>query len=119
MGTFLIPFLCQEKIYDAAVLDPIPAHVKRIQRYNIFRIIVPDAVVYPKFTLDGLLRCQQIRNLHIQLFTLFIANEIDLLIPNPAYGNVIAPAQQLQTDDISKISWISRILPPKTASRIP
>ena len=32
----LIPFLCQQKIADIAVLDPVSAHVELIQRDNIF-----------------------------------------------------------------------------------
>ena len=34
--SILIPFLCQQKIADIAVLDPVSAHVELIQRDNIF-----------------------------------------------------------------------------------
>ena len=89
----LNPFLCQQKIADVAVLDPVSAHVELIQRDNIFRVVIADVVIRAELTPDGLIGGQQIGNLNIQLLSASVAYKIDLLVSGSADCNFIVPAQ--------------------------
>ena len=53
-----LPFLCQQKIADVAVLDPVSVPVELIQRDNIFRVVIADIVIRTELTLNGLIGCQ-------------------------------------------------------------
>ena len=64
------------------MLDAIAAHIEFVQGDHILGEVVPDAVVDPKFPVDG--------------FT----DKVDLLVPGLADGNGIAPAKKLQIDDV-------------------
>jgi hypothetical protein len=54
------------------VLNTVPAHVKLIERDNILREVIPDAVIRAELTLDRFIGCQEIylseiyRHLHKQ-----------------------------------------------------
>ena len=94
-----LPFLCQQKIADVAVLDPVSAHVELIQRDNIFRVVITDVIICSKLTLDGFIGCQQIGNLNIQFFPAFVAYKVNFLVSGFAYCNFIVPAQKFQIKD--------------------
>lgn len=84
------------------MLDSVPTHIKGIQRNHIFGEVVPDAVICPKLSRHGLLRSEQIRNLHVELFSPLVAHKVDLLVPCSSHGDGIASAQQFQIHDILK-----------------
>ena len=95
-----IPRIHQQEVPDIAVLDPVPTAVDLFHRNDILGEIIPDAIESTKFTLHGVFRGQQISHLHIQLLILFAANKIYLFVARFAYGHLIAPAQQLQIDNV-------------------
>ena len=82
------------------MLDAITAHVKLIHGNNILGEVVPDGIICAKLPDDGFFRSQEIGDLNIQLFSALIAYKVDLLFSNPANCDLIAPAQQLQIDDV-------------------
>ena len=95
-----VPFLSQEEIADIPVLDPVSAHIELIERNNVLREVVADAVIRTKLTVDRFFRCQQISDLNIQLFAALVAYKINFLIACSADSHFIAPAQQFQIHDI-------------------
>lgn len=82
------------------MFDPISAHIELIERNNVFREVVADAVIRTKLTADRFFRCQQISDLNIQLFAALVAYKINFLIACSADSHFIAPAQQLKIDDV-------------------
>ena len=82
------------------MFDPVPAHVELVQGDHILGEIVPDAVVDPEFPVDGLRGGQQVGDLDIELLAPLFADEVDLLVPGLAHGDIVAPAQQLQIHDV-------------------
>ena len=47
-----------QKVPEISVLYSIPAHIKFIQRYDIFREMIPYHLIDAKFSLNCILRCQ-------------------------------------------------------------
>ena len=82
------------------MLNPISAHIEFIERNNVLREVVADAVIRTKLVVDRFFRCQQISDLNIQLFAALVAYKINFLIARSANGHFIAPAQQFQIHDI-------------------
>ena len=72
------------------MLDPIPAHVKLVQRNNILREVVADGIISPKLPGNGFLRCKEVRYLNIQLLSALITHEVDLLVSGSANGHFVA-----------------------------
>ena len=95
-----LPFLCQQKIADVAVLDPVSVPVELIQRDNIFRVVITDVVIRTELTLNGLIGCQQIGNLNIQFFSTLVTYKVDRLVSGSADCHFVVPAQQLQIHDV-------------------
>ena len=95
-----LPFLCQQKIADVAVLDPVSVPVELIQRDNIFRVVIADIVIRTELTLNGLIGCQQIGNLNIQFFSTLVTYKVDRLVSGSADCHFVVPAQQLQIHDV-------------------
>ena len=91
-----VPFLSQEKIADISVLDPVSAHIELIERNNVLREVIADAVIRTKLTVDRFVGGEQIAHLNIQLFAALVAYKINFLIARSANGHFIAPAQQFQ-----------------------
>ena len=94
------PLRHQEELPDISVFDSVPAHVELVQGDHILGEIVPDAVVDPELPVDGLRGGQQVGDLDIELLAPLFADEVDLLVPGLAHGDGVAPAQQLQIDDV-------------------
>ena len=88
-----VPFLSQEKIADISVLDPVSAHIELIERNNVLREVIADAVIRTKLTVDRFVGGEQIAHLNIQLFAALVAYKINFLIARSANGHFIAPAQ--------------------------
>ena len=82
------------------MLDAVPAHIELVQGDHIFGEVVPDAVVDPELPVDGLRGGQQVGDLDIELLSPLFADEVDLLVPGLAHGDIVAPAQQLQIHDV-------------------
>jgi len=82
------------------VFDPVSAHIELIERNNVLREVVADAVIRTKLTVDGFFRCQQVSDLNIQLFAALVTYKINFLIARSADSHFIAPAQQFQIHDI-------------------
>ena len=82
------------------MLDPVSAHIELIERNNVFREVVTDAVICAKLAVDRFFRCQQISDLNIQLFAALVAYKINFLISRSADSHFITPAQQLKIDDV-------------------
>ena len=95
-----LPFLCQQKIADVAVLDPVSVPVELIQRDNIFRVVIADIVIRAELTLNSLIGCQQIGNLNIQFFSTLVTYKVDLLVSGSPDCHFVVPAQQLQIHDV-------------------
>ena len=76
LGFDLVPFLSQEEIADIPVLDPVSAHIELIERNNVLREVVADAVIRAELTVDRFFRCQKISDLNIQFFAALIAYKI-------------------------------------------
>src|SRR5699024_4691660 len=74
-GIFSVPLVHQKEIADVPMLDPIPAHVKLVQRNNILREVVADGIISPKLPGNGFLRSKEVRYLNIQLLSAFITHE--------------------------------------------
>ena len=96
----LVPLRHQQKLPDIQMLDPIPAHVELVQGDYILGEVVPDGVVDPELPIDRLRGGQQVGDLDIELLVPLFADEVDLLVAGLADGNGVAPAQQLQIDDV-------------------
>ena len=94
------PFLSQEEITDIPVLDPISAHVELIKGNNVLGEVVADRVIRTKLTVDRFVGGEQIAHLNVQLFAALVAYKINFLIACSADSHFIAPAQQLQIDDV-------------------
>ena len=82
------------------MLDPVSAHIELIERNNVFREVVADAVIRTKLTVDRFFQCQQISDLNVQLFAALVAYKINFLIARSADSHFIASAQQFQIHDI-------------------
>ena len=82
------------------MLDPVTAEVKLIHRNHVFGEVVTNAVIHPKFPLDGFLGGQQVTHLNVQPFIPFSSNEVNLLLAGFAYRHGIAPAKQLHENDV-------------------
>ena len=82
------------------MLDAVPAHVEFVQGHHILGEVVPDGVVDPELPVDGLQGGQQVGDLDIELLPPLFTDEVDLLVPGLAHGDGVAPAQQLQIDDV-------------------
>jgi hypothetical protein len=80
----------------------ISAHIKLVERYDIFGKVILYAVIRAEFAFYGFFRGEQIRNLNIQLFIAFFADEIDLSLAGFANRDFVSSAQQLQKNDILK-----------------
>ena len=78
------------------MLDPVSAHIKLIERNNVFREVVTDAVICAELAVDRFFRCQQVSDLNIQLFAALVAYKINFLIARSANGHFIAPAQKFR-----------------------
>ena len=63
----LVPLRYQEELLDIPVLDAVAAHAELVQGDLIFGEVVPDAVVVPKFPVEGLRGGKQIGDLVIEL----------------------------------------------------
>ena len=94
LGFDLVPFLSQEELTDIPVLDPVSAHVELIERNNVLREVIADAVIRAELTVDRFFRCQKISDLNIQFFAALIAYKINFLIACSADSHFITPAQQ-------------------------
>ena len=70
------------------MLNPISAHIEFIERNNVLREVVADAVIRTKLAVDRFFRCQQISDLNIQLFAALVAYKINFLISVIANLNV-------------------------------
>lgn len=84
------------------MFDPVPAHIKLIQRDHILREVIPDAVIRSKLTGNRIFGCKQIGNLNIQLFSALIANKVNLPVPGSADRDLIASAKQFQINNVLK-----------------
>ena len=82
------------------MLDPILAHVELIKGNNVLGEVVSNVIICAKFTVERFFRCQQIRDLNIQLFAALVAYKVDFLVACSAGSHFIAPAQQFQIHDI-------------------
>ena len=82
------------------MLDPIPAHVELVQGHHVLGEIIPDGLVDPELPVNRLRGGQQVGDLDIELLASLFADEVDLLVSGLAHGNGVAPAQQLQIDDV-------------------
>ena len=82
------------------MLDPVSAHVELIERNNVLREVVADAIIRDKLTADCFFRCQQVAHLDVQLFAALVTYKINFLIACSADSHFITPAQQLQIDDV-------------------
>ena len=82
------------------MFNPVSAHIELIERNHILWKIVTDVIIRTKFPVDRFLRCQQISDLNIQLFTALVAYKINFLIACFANRYFVATAQQFQIDDI-------------------
>ena len=82
------------------MFDPVSAHVELIEGNNVLREVVADAIIRAELAVDCFFRCQKISDLNIQLFAALVTYKINFLIARPADSHLIAPAQQLQIDDV-------------------
>ena len=78
------------------MFNPISAHIELIERNNVLWKVIADTVIRTKLTANRFFRCQQIRDLNIQLFAALVAYKIDFLVACSADSHLIAPAQQFQ-----------------------
>ena len=101
-GIFSVPLVHQKEIADVPMLDPIPAHVKLVERYDILREVVADGIISPKLPGNGFLRSKEVRYLNIQLLSAFITHEVDLLFSGSANSHFVASSQQFQIDNVLK-----------------
>ena len=95
-----VPLRLQQEFPDVQMLDAVPAHVELVQGDYILGEIIPDAVVDPELPVDSFRGGQQVGDLDIELLAPLFADEVDLLVPGLAHGDGVAPAQQLQIDDV-------------------
>ena len=58
------------------MLNSVLAHIKLVQRNDIFGEVIPNAVIGSKFAPDGFFGCEQIGDLDIQLLSAFFADKI-------------------------------------------
>ena len=84
------------------MLDPTPAHVKLVERYDILREVVTDGIISSKLPGNGFLRCKEVRHLNIQLLSALVAHEVDLFVSGSANGHFVASSQQFQIDNVLK-----------------
>ena len=82
------------------MLDPVSAHIELIERNNVLREVIADAVIRTKLTVDRFVGGEQIAHLNIQLFAALVAYKINFLIACSADSHFITPAQQLKIDDV-------------------
>ena len=82
------------------MFDPVSAHVELIERNNVLREVVADAIIRAELAVDCFFRCQKISDLNIQLFAALVSYKIDFLIACSADSHFIAPAHQFQIHDI-------------------
>ena len=90
----------QEELTDVHMLDSVPAHVELVQRNNIFREVIPNAVVNTELPVDGFRRRQKVCDLNVELLSLFFADKVNLLVASLSDGDIVAPAQQFQKNDV-------------------
>ena len=84
------------------MLNTITTQVKFIKRNHILWEIIPDTVVYPKFTLNCFFCSKQIRNLDIEFLILPATYKINLFFSCLTDSNNVAPAKQLQINNVFK-----------------
>ena len=82
------------------MLDPVSTHIELIERNNVFREVVADAVIRTKLTVDRFVGGEQIAHLNVQLFAALVAYKINFLIACSADSHFITPAQQFKIDDV-------------------
>ena len=82
------------------MLDPVSAHVELIERNNVLREVITDAIIRAKLAVNRFIGGEQIAHLNVQLFAALVAYKINFLIARSANGHFIAPAQQFQIDDV-------------------
>ena len=82
------------------MLDAVSAHVELIERHNILRVIVQDAVVCAELAPDRFLGGKQIAHLNVQLLTLLVTHKVDLLVTGSSDCHIVIAAQKLKIDDV-------------------
>ena len=82
------------------MLDAVAAHIELVERNHILREIVADTVIRAKLAGDRLVRRQKIRHLNVQLLAAFAADKVDFPLSASAHRELVAPAEQLQIDNI-------------------
>lgn len=97
---FLFPVFCEEEIADVSMFDAVTAHVEFVEGDDVFRIVVPDAVINAEFAGDGFFACQEVGDLDVELFAVSVADEVDFPVPGPADGDMVATAEKLEEDDV-------------------
>lgn len=65
-----------------SVLNPVTAHIKLVQRDDIFRKIVANTGENAKLSSDSILRGQQVSNLNIQFVSPILAYKVDFSVRN-------------------------------------
>ena len=84
------------------MFNTISAHVKFIERNNILRKVISNRIICSELTGNGFFCCQKISNLNVELFTVFVASEVNLPVSVSASCYIVASAKQLQVDDIHR-----------------
>ena len=82
------------------MFDTIAAHIEFIQRNDIFREVITNAVIGPKFTFDCLFGGKEVGNLNVQLLVSFMADEINFFTACFADCDFIAAAQQFKINNV-------------------
>ena len=71
-----------------------------VHRHNIFGIVVSDKIEVAEFSLDGILRSKQVRNLYIDSSILVLSNEIYFGLLQLPHIDGVAQAGEMLIDDI-------------------
>ena len=82
------------------MLDPVPAHVKLVEGYDILGEIVLDAIVCTELPFHRIFRGQQVCYLHIEFFSSFFAYKVNFFFSCSAYCDNITPSQQFHVDNV-------------------
>ena len=82
------------------MLNPIAAHVKFIQRNDIFGKIISDMIIRSEFTLDCFIRSEQIGDLNIQLLISFVTDKINFFLTISSNCDLISATKEFHVHDI-------------------
>ena len=76
------------------MLDPVSAHVKLVEGYDILGEIVLDAIVCTELPFHRIFRGQQVCYLYIEFFSSFFTYKVNFFFSCSAYCDNITPSQQ-------------------------